>query len=95
MPAPPVFCAGLIGEADGHRAGGIRIADRVGPVAAIQGVVAGTTLQRVVAGEAAEDIGVVVAGEGVVEGRAGQVLDIGEGVEAGAAGVLEVVLPRG
>ena len=85
--ADRVLC-GANCEADGHAAGGIGIAGRVGPVAAIQGVVAGTTLQRVVAAEAVEGIGVGVAGQGVIEGRAGQVLDMSEGVGAGTAGVL-------
>ena len=81
-------------EADRDAAAGIGIAGGVAAVAAVQGVVAGATLQGVVAGKAADRIVVVVAGEGVVEGRAGQVLDIGESVAAGTAGILGGALQR-
>src|SRR5260370_28145122 len=60
-------------EADGDAAGGTDIAGRIDARPAIQARLASAHSQRVIAGVSADHIVVVVAGERVVEGRAGQV----------------------
>ena len=72
-----ILTGALQHEADRHAAVGIGVGDGIGARAAIQGVVAIAAVQCVIAGEAVDHIVVVVAGERVVEGRAGQVLEIG------------------
>ena len=70
---------GLQGKADGHAAGGIGIADGVAAVAVVATV---------------QDVGVGIARQRVVVGRAGQVLDTDERIGSGADCVLRGALGR-